>query len=217
MKNIIKIAAIGITALGIANSAWALGPTLSISPTTTGTLNVSNNDTVTLTLNISGLQGNPDGTGPAVSVFELVLDYNPAVLSLVSDSFGSAVNSTNGMWVDPGNANNADTQVDLSSPGQIDLLDISGDSSAALLAGQASAFELGTVTFQAIGAGSTQVAWDASTSLSDQTGAGDVAFTNAQSGVTVNTVVPEPSTYAMFGLGIVLVVLARGRRFLRAA
>jgi len=233
MKNIIKMAAIGITALGIAGSAFALGPVLTISPSTIGTL-TSVNSTVTLTLSVSGLNGNPDNTGPALGGFELVLDYDPTVLTLVSDSFGSAVTTGTGLWVDPVSANNADTQIDLSSgsptessanvivspgsiPGIVDLQDYSGDTASQLLAGQAKSFELASLTFQAVGTGSSQVAWDLSnTSLSDQSGAGSVAFTTAQSGVTVNSTVPEPGTCAMFSVGALL-VLASGRRFVRAA
>jgi hypothetical protein len=220
MKNILKaLAAFGVAATMIHSASAATGPVLSIGGSSTS-VNYVTGDTVTFTLNISGLKygyTSDDPKSPSLGAFDLVLDYDPTVLSLVSDSFGSSVTTGSGMWVDPSNSNNSDLQIDLSSAGQVNLNDISGDTAAQLDASQAAAFSLGTVTFEAIGAGSTQLTWDSSTSLSDETGVGTLAFTTSSNQPTISAV-PEPSTYgiALCGLGLLLVIMSkRGGLFAR--
>ena len=213
MKNIMKFAVLAIVAMGLAHSASAaaVGPVLSVSGSAT-LVNIT--DTVTLTLNISGLKvgDNVDLTGsPSVSAFDLVLNYDPTVLTLQSSTFGSK------LWLsNTSDPTYADVQIDLSTPGRVELFDLSSDSAATLRSLQPASFSLGTVTFAAAGIGSTKLTWDAATSLSDETGAASVAFTSTDSATITSNVVPEPGTCGLVGLGL-LGLLARGRRMLARA
>jgi len=213
MKNILKLTLLGVAMLGISSAAFAgTGPLLSIG----GVHQTISGDTVTLTLNISGLQqgGFTDGQAfPLLGGFNLSLDYNPAVLSLTSDSFGCSVNATTGLSPD-----GSDLQTDSSSSGVVSLNDIGLDTAST----QATSFELATLTFQAVGTGSSPLAWDftpgTGTNLTDPNG-NDVAFTTTNNAtISYNgsnlTVVPEPGTYAaaLSGLGMLVLVLSKRSR-----
>jgi hypothetical protein len=195
MKNFSKILLSGAVALAMAHSASAKGTinsyiTLSIVPETNVTLDAALGNTVTYDLNIGGLFNSADYSGPCVGGFNLVVDYNPAVLSLSSDSFSSLLGD---------GITTSFTTDSFSTPGQVDLFCASSLTATQLETAESPSFTLGTITFAATAQGSTALTWDAATSLSDEN-SNSLDVTGAQTGATVQAV-PEPNVCGSLIIG----------------
>jgi len=202
MKTIAKFLLGCIAMAGLAASASAQ-ITLSLTPTTQ---TVSVNGLATYNLNISGLKTNADYTGPVLGGYNIVLDFNSAIASAQSVSFGSSLAISG-----------SDLQVaDLSTSGQISLTEISYDSAAVLESSQSSSFTVATITFQGLTPGTTALTFDtANTSLSDEN-ANTLDLINANGASLTVTAIPEPSCAAgVFGVVAVGACLLR-RRFARS-
>jgi len=164
---------------------------LSLSPTG---YTVGVGGTETYNLSISGLFGSADYHGPALGAFALQLDYNPAIAAATSVTFG------NSSGTDLLNLSGKAFQYsDLSTSGQIYLMESSADLASALQTAQSSSFTLATITLQGVAPGTTPLAFDATyaPSLSDANASSlDLITTNGAS----LTVIPEPSvTASVFG------------------
>ena len=178
MKNMIKLLA-GIAAAGIVLPASA-AITLSITP---ASKTVGLGGLATYNLNISGLDGSADYTGPQLGAFGVQIDYNPAIASFQSATYGTGLGA--------GDYQSTDTSV----AGQLYLSDAA---TVASLAGQSSSFTLATFTFQGVSLGTTPLTidWNADTALSNTTlgdaNANSLVFTANNGSLTV---APEPGLY----------------------
>jgi len=202
MKTITKFFLGCIAAAGLAASASAQ-ITLSLSPTTQ---TVGVNGLATYNLNISGLKSSADYNGPALGAYNIVLDFNSAIASAQSVTFGNALN------VFAGDFPSADLTT---TAGQITLSDVSFDSAADLESHQSSSFTFATITFQGQAPGTTTLTFDtANTSLSDEN-ANRLDLINANGSAMTVTAIPEPSCAAgLFGVAAVGACVLR-RRFVR--
>lgn len=208
MKNIVKLIVGCAAAAGMVLPASA-AISLSLSPASP---TVGLGGTATYTLAISGLGLSPQYLGPALGAFNIVLDYNSAIASPVSASFGSLLNVDAG-----GDFQYSDLGV--TTPGQIVLGDISFGSASALEAAQAAGkatgkgfptFTLATFTLRGLAYGTSALTFDSSSSLSDENGF-TLDLSNPTTGLFNGnggsiTVVPETTT-TLAGLGAVALVL----------
>jgi len=200
MKNIVKLLIGCVAAAGIASSASAQ-ISLSLSPSSQS---VGLNGVQSFDLNISGLKGSADYSGPALGGFEVTLDYDSTIASAQSVTFGSMLNLSGSDF------QYSDTTT---TPGVITIEEISYDSASALEAAQGKSFTLATFTLQGINLGSTAITFDLSygnTSLSDEN-AHTLDLAGGAIGASLK-VVPEPGTctMALMGLGL-LGLRARNR------
>jgi hypothetical protein len=186
MKHLSKITAGLVVLAGMTLPATAQ-LTLSLAPVSQS---VASGGTVTYNIDISGLKSNPDLNGPALGAFSILLDYDSTVALAQSVAFGSYLSNSG-----------PDSQTsDLSTAGQIYLSELSFDSASVLESSQPSSFVLGTLTLEGVNPGATALSFDlANTSLSDENG--NSLTLSSASGATL-TVVPEPGTYALTGLGL---------------
>jgi len=124
------------------------------------------------------------GAAPSVGAFDLDVSYDANVLSLIASSFGSGLDV---LGLGSLRASN------LSVPGLANFFEVSFDSVAQLNALQPGAFTLLTLTFGAVGSGSSTIGLLLN-SLADTTGAAlPATVTGAAVNVNVNGI-PLPST-----------------------
>ncbi len=153
---------------------------------------------LTFNINISNLQGSPDAP-QELAGYDLILDFNPAVLTVTGDTLGTNLNI----------GGQGDSSFVNISSGQIEIFDFSNDVTPGDFSSQAKSFTIGTVTFTGVGAGTSALTFDPNSSFSDQNGFNIVAgYTNASVAV-----VPEPSSMWLGLIGVpVLVGMALRRR-----
>jgi len=194
MKNISKLILLCAAAVGFALPAFGQ-VSLSLSPAKQNTIV---GDTLTYSIIVAGLKGSADlpDISPALGSFDIMLDYDSSVLTYDSATFGNFLN------VDA----SGDSQLDASTTGQVNLMDISSGTAAALEAAQTSSFSLGTVTFTLDQVQSTAITFDAQTSLGDEN-SNSLTFSTSNA-----SAVPEPGTYAFAGMGIVALAALALRR-----
>ena len=175
--------------------AKAQGVTLTLTPVISGTIG-GIGSTTDYNLNISGLHTNPDIAGsPALGGYNVVLDFNPTIVSFTSVLYGSAVNDF--------------AYTDSSVSGQLTLSNQSFSSAATLEGSQAASFTVATVTFQGTALGSSAITIDPTTSLSDENGSSLAVVVANNSSVQV---VPEPSVFGFASLGLLAVLMFQRRR-----
>jgi hypothetical protein len=190
MKKLLLNVLTGITALGITSSALA-DVSVSLEPSHQ---TINEGSLASMDLVISGLG---DHSSPSLGAFDFNLSYNPAILSGLSVLFGT--------HLDLGILGSAQF-ADLSTPGVIQLDEVSFESAAALNAAQPSSFTLATLSFKGIGPGVGMINFTAG-SLSDENGA-TLPFTTVAGQINVNgpALIPEASFTAalllatLFGL-----------------
>jgi len=190
---------IGCTALLCGQTLYAA--TIGISP---GSQTTVVGSSVNVSLGVSGLGA---GSGPSVGAYDVNITFNPVMLQLITASFG-----------DPGLGDQLDVdgsgsvQIITPSLGTVELFELSLDSIDDLNNLQASSFTLATLTFQAIGVGSSPVPVTIN-ALSDAYG--DVLPATVQSG-TVNvssSSVPEPQSVSIVTIGLFgISIFIRNRR-----
>jgi hypothetical protein len=203
MQNIVKLLIGCVAAAGMALPASA-GITLSLTP---ASQTVGLDGSETFDVNVSGLFGSYNYSGPALGGYNIVLDYNPSITSPVSATFSSALN------VDA-NGDFSLSDLGVSTPGQIVLDDFSFGTVAALEQAQAPFFPnhgasgsmtLAYVTLEGIADGTMPLTFDPTTSLSDANGSTLDVITESAASLTV---VPERSCFgaleaaAALGLGM---------------
>jgi len=197
MKKITQFLMICAFGFGVATTALAAGVTLTLAPVTTGIIN-SIGGTTDYTLSISGLHASPDITNsPALGGYNVVLNFDSNIVLFGSVVYGSAVNDF--------------ATTDSSVSGQVTLSNLSFSDAATLQATQAASFTMATVTFQGAGPGTSSIAIDPTSTLSDEFG-NSLAVVNTNN-TTIQSV-PEPSGYALALFGFLLVLANARRRML---
>lgn len=172
-----------LTILSFAATGPLLAATISLKPATqTAVLGES----LQIELSIEGL-GNADT--PSIGAFDFDIAFNAAILGFSGVAFGDPALGDQldaaglGSWTDFG----------LTSPGQLNLFALSFDGESELNAYQAADFVLATLTFDAIGLGTSTLGLSIN-SLGDAAGANlSVALTDAAITVTPQQAsVPAP-------------------------
>lgn len=168
--------AIAAIVLSIALGGTAQGAHLAIVPETPNTVV---GGLLNVTVSISELL---DGMAPSLGGFDLDVSFDAAVLSPSSISFGSGLDVLGLGSFQLG---------DFSTPGIANVIEVSFDSIEDLDSMQTGAFALFTLTFQAIGSGTSALGIGLN-SLSNSAGTGTLDATIANSSVDV-TPVPLPA------------------------
>lgn len=166
--------------------------TLGFSP---ATQNLNSGDPVYVEIVISGLEND---TAPSLGAFDLDVSFDPAILSFNSVAFGDPLLGDQlDIWGIGGN----DMDALITSPGILDLYEISYDSPDDLNDYQAGAFTLATLSFTTIAPGISPLVITDSV-LGDALG--DPLYADElQSGeVNVVSAVPEPATLLLAVSGL---------------
>jgi hypothetical protein len=166
--------------------------------------NVSLGSSAQVAIKISGLG---DSLAPSLGTYDLNVNFNPAVLSFNTVSFGDPI---------------LGDQLDLFSlgsliittpgAGYVNLFELSLDSAADLDSLQASDFILATLTFDTLGVGTSPLSFTVN-ALGDSNG-DSLTADNGSGSVTVDAArsVPEPSTLLLLGSGLAGLVAFRRRQ-----
>lgn len=145
------------------------------------------NSTFTVSLSVSL------GATEQIGDYDLTVNFNPGVLQTTSVAFGSFLGG-------PGNS----IQQSVLSTGRTELAEVSLLSPGDLAALQPTSFALGTITFRAIGEGSTSLTF-MPLEIDDVNG---IPLTISGVSSTVD-VVPEPSAMALMMLVLCVVISSR--------
>lgn len=150
-----------------------------------------------------GISGLASGTAPSLSGYDVNLSFDPSYLSFTGVVFGDAVL---GNQLDLASLGST-TIAELTGVGIVNLFELSGDTAEALNTLQASSFNLATVTFDVLNAGTSLLQLDLN-ALADADG-------NALSAITLSapvTTVPLPSALLLMGPGLAGLMFAGKRR-----
>ena len=150
-----------------------------------------------LFLDIAGL-----GNGTALGAYDVVVTFDPLLVSFSSVTFGDPVFGDQLDLEGFGTLTQATP-----AHGSVELFELSFDSSAALLQMQSGAFTLADLTFMGKAAGTTQIDV-AIVALADQNGGGIDANV---SGAAVTVFTPEPSTLLLLAPGVFSLGVIRRR------
>jgi len=146
-------------------------------------------DNLLLDVNISGLG---EQAPPSLGAFFIDLSYDDSILQFNDATFGSFLGDISNF--------EADSFMDILSPGNLHLDEISWLSTAELEALQPERFTLATLSFTAISSGISPFASEY-VDLSTAAGSSFLADSLVDSEVTVAPV-PEPATMLLFGIGL---------------
>lgn len=142
---------------------------------------------------VSGLSGTPPGV---VSVYDVDVGFNPSVVQYVSSASSGALGSS--------------LFFDTSSPGSVNLLELSFEADAMLSSLQSSPLHLATMIFDALAAGTAPMSLSINAlggGLGQNGFATDMmSYEPDVNGVSVTVLpsaqVPEPGSLALVGLGL---------------
>jgi hypothetical protein len=192
----------------------AQGASISVTP---ASQTVNQGDPVSVDITVGGL-GN--GVAPALGAFDLIINFNPAVVAL-----GPAGVSFSSRLGDPTNSGQTEVlPTNLIFPGELEIDETSLLTAAQLFALQSSAtgdFVVATINFDTIASGTSTLSVTLPAGgLSDENG-NDLtpSFTTDDATVTVNgpaSVTPEPRTTALLLAAIGLLLVAN-RRVIKAS
>ena len=170
---------------------------LSVSPTTQL---VSIGSAVSIDVNVSGL-GN--GAAPSIGTFDVLLTFNPSLLSYTSVGWGSGLDVLS----------LGSLQSETPGLGNVNLFELSFDSATDLNALQPDAFRMFTVNFMAIGTGTSDILLGVNAlgdadgiSITHQIGNGSVTVQDAGSAV------PEPGTMGIVAIALFALCCGSRRR-----
>lgn len=150
-----------------------------------------------------GISGLGNGAAPSLGTFDLDIGYNSSLLSFTSVSFGDPVLGDQLDLFSLGSFTSSSN----TTPGTVNVFELSFDSVADLNTLQAANFTLATFTFSALSGGISPLSISIN-ALGDANGDPLVA-TTASGSVTV-TAVPLPAAAWLFGSGLLgLIGMAR--------
>ncbi len=165
-------------------------------------------DLVSVVVGVSGI------VGTDVGVYDLNVNFDPLALSYDSVSFGDPVLGDELNEYGYGSETNVDASG--AASGTVDVSELSFDSPQDLASYQPSDFGLFTVTFEAVGGGSTSVSSTVN-SLGDG-GGNNLSYTyGAPATIDIAVLTPEPSTMALLGIALGVVMLLYRRRIVRVS
>jgi hypothetical protein len=195
-------------------ASFVLTLSVSICPVLAGPVTVTI-EPVSQTLNVGGtadvivgISGLGDMAPPALAAFTIGLAFDPAILSLNNVTFGDQ-----GAGIDylaPSGPAGSLTAFGPTGPGILALSEVSLEPGAVLLGAQPEAFVLATVTFDAVGPGTSPVIYGA-VLLVDELGNPlwpDPVFNSAS--ITVQAI-PAPGAMALTLVGLGLTARLRRR------
>ena len=145
-----------------------------------------------------------DGVAPSLAQWDFDVTYDDTILDFVSVAFGTELS-----------LNSPSTTTTLDGVQFVGLTEMSNDSAATLIADQAPAFVMATLTFDTIGTGTTLLGIDLF-ALKD-TNDDALIRTFGPTGSAKVTVTPEPGALLLVALGIGGAVAWRRRRRQRTA
>jgi len=175
------IAVFGVAALLSTHYAEAIS--LALAPSAAS---VSLGDAVNVDVNIAGLAS---GGPPSVGAFDLDVAFDPSVLSPTGVAFGPFLG--NPLLFE------ALTDFKFSTPGIVDFAEVSLLSPFELDVLQPATFSLATLSFTAIGSGTSQFNF-----------AGDIRVDDPF-GNKLSISIPEPATVILLGLGFIALCIIR--------
>jgi hypothetical protein len=181
------------------------GVTLSISPSTQSAPVGSQ---VSFDVNVSGLGG-----GTQLGAYDVTFNFNPALMSYVTTSFGNQLNLS-GL---------GDIRAISPGSGTVEITEVSLDSVSTINSSQSSSFRLFTLTFNAVAGGSNSPLTLSLNTLGDAVGNPISATAQSASVTIVGTGPPPPPTPAppswfLAAIGLILLgILAWRNRALRRA
>lgn len=150
-----------------------------------------------------GISGLASGAAPSLSGYDVNLSFDPSYLSFTGVVFGDAAL---GNQLDLASLGST-TIAELTGVGIVNLFELSGDAAEDLNTLQADSFNLATVTFDVLNAGTSLLQLDLN-ALADADG-------NALSAITLSapvTTVPLPSAFLMMIPGLAGLMYAGKRR-----
>lgn len=150
-----------------------------------------------------GISGLASGAAPSLSGYDVNLSFDPSYLSFTGVVFGDVAL---GNQLDLASLGST-TIAELTGVGIVNLFELSGDAAEALNTLQADSFNLATVTFDVLNAGTSLLQLDLN-ALADADG-------NTLSAITVSvpvTTVPLPSAFLLMGPGLAGLMFAGKRR-----
>lgn len=184
----------GITQASVVNNFNPASLLLSITQIT------QTGNSVNVDIGISGLAS---GAAPSLSGYDINLSFDPGYLSFAGAVFGDVVLGNQLDLADLGST----TIAELAGIGIVNLFELSGDAAEDLNTQQAAHFNLATVTFDVLNAGSSLLQLDIN-ALADADG-------NALSAITLSvpvTTVPLPSAFLLMATALGGLVFAGKRR-----
>ena len=185
--------------LGVLFASPARAVSLSLVPATT---TASVGDSVAIAIEIAGLGA---GMPPTLSSFDVDVSFDPSVLSFQNVVFGSALGSGADVFTSSGV---------LSGPTRVNVAEASLLLSSVLDAAQPASFVLATLSFLALGPGTSPLAIGQAilADTSDVPG-GNQIFVDQFGSASVmvqSAPVPEPAALLVFGAGVLVVGAAPG-------
>jgi hypothetical protein len=142
-----------------------------------------------------GILGLGDGAAPSLSTFDLNIGYDPSLLSFTGVSFGDPVLGDQLDLFSLGSLTSSDN----TTPGTVNVFELSFDSPTDIDTLQAANFTLVTLTFSALSGGISPLSISIN-ALGDANG-DPLAATTTSGSVTV-TAVPLPAAVWLFGSGL---------------
>jgi hypothetical protein len=149
-----------------------------------------------------GISGLGSAVAPSLSTYDLDLDFDPTYLSFARVEYGD---SLLGNQLDLFNLGSNPASAELTSPGVVNLFEVSGDSVADLNSLQASSFILATVTFDVLNAGASQLEL-VSNALGD---AGGNSLAHLIVAPATITTVPLPPAFFMMFSGLFTILATK--------